>query len=138
MAIGGVLSDWRHGTNGATSTLTDFTAKTFSASMSNEAETVDSTVFGDSSRDYEQSYKNANIDLTYKYDATIYGQLAAIYSNGDTVSFQLSPDGTTTGKPKITGSAFMTSFGVPVNVGDRLELSVAWQVSGAVTFGTHT
>jgi len=138
MPIGGSLSDWRHGTNGATTTLTNFTAKTRNVSTNFEAETVESTTFGDTSRDYEQSFKNATAEVTYKYDATLYGQLSAIYSAGDTVDFQLSPDGTTTGKPKITGAMFITSLGIPVSVGELLEMAVSFQISGAVTFATHS
>lgn len=138
MAVGGALSDWRHGTNGAVSSNTDFTAKTMSVNPSFEAEQVESTTFGDTYREYEQSFKNATIEAQYKYDTTIFGQLAAIYNGGDTVTFQWSPDGTTTGKPKITGSMFMTSLGAPAGVGELLTMDVSWQVTGAVTFTTHS
>lgn len=137
MPIGGKLSDWRHGTFGALTTLTNFTTKTRTASPTFDAEQVDATVWGDGFRSYEQSFKNGEIESVYKYDATLYGQLAAIYNDGSTVSFQFSPDGTTTGKPKITGSMFIKSFGSPVEVGELIELEVTWQVTGAVTFTTH-
>lgn len=137
MPVGGKNSDWRHGTNGAPSVLTNFTTKTRSASLDAEAETVDSTVFGDGFRAFEQSFKNATIDSTYKYDAALYSQLGAIFTAGDTVEFQLSPDGTTNGKPKITGEMFITSLGMPVEVGDLLEMEVEWQVTGPVAFDVH-
>lgn len=138
MAVGGQNSDWRHGTNGAASVLTDFTAKTMSVSLSAEAEQVESTTFGDSYRDYEQSFKNATIDVQYKYDATLFGQLSAIYNAGDIVDFRLSPSGTTAPSVKIEGKAFITSFGTPVEIGNLLVLDVSFQVSGAVTFGAYT
>lgn len=137
MAVGGQNSAWKHGTNGAVSTNTDFSAKTRSVNASFDAEQVESTTFGDSYRDYEQSFKNATIETAYKYDATIFGQLAAIFNAGDVVTFEHSPDGTTSGKPRATGSMFMTKFGLPVEVGNLLEIPVSWQVSGPVTFGTH-
>ena len=138
MAIGGQLSDWRHGTNGATTSLTDFTAKTRSISFSIEGEEVDATTFGNLYRDYEGSFLNATFEVTYKYDATIFGQLGAIMSNRDSVDFQYSPDGATTGKPKVTGAAIMTSFSSPASVGELLELTVSWRVNGAATPGTHS
>jgi len=138
MALGGKNSNWQHGTNGAVTSLTDFTTKTMSVTLNAEAETVESTVFGDAYRDYEQSFKNATIDVQYKYDSTLFGQLSAIYNAGDVVNFQLSPDGTGSTNPKITGTAFVTSFGTPVEVGSLLVLDVSFQVSGAVTFGTHS
>lgn len=138
MAIGGSSSDWRTGTNGAVAVLTDFSAKTISVESSFEAEQVESTTFGDTYREYEQSFKNGTIEVEYKYDATIFGQMAAIYNGGDTVSFQLSPTGTASGAVKITGSAFITELGMPVEIGELLQMSVSYQVSGAVTFSTHS
>lgn len=141
MALGGKNSVWKHGTNGAVSTNTDFTTKTMSVTLNAAAEQVESTTFGDTYRNYEQSFKNATIDTTYKYDATLYGQLAAIYNGGDTVTFELGPDGSdvvSPAKPKISGSAFITSFGTPVEIGNLLQMSVSWQVDGSVTFGTYT
>lgn len=137
MAVGGALSDWRHGKHGTPTSLTDFTQKTMSVTANFEAEQVESTTFGDSYRNYEQSFKNATIEAVYKYDSTLYGELADIYSNGTAVNFQLSPDGAASPKPKITGSMFITSFGIPVEVGNLLQFNVSFQVDGAVTFGTH-
>lgn len=136
MAVGGALSDWRHGKHGTPTTLTDFTAKTMSVTANFEAETVEATTFGDSYRNFEQSFKNATIEAVYKYDSTIYGDLADLYSNGTSVDFQLCPDGATSTKPKITGKIFVTSFGVPVEIGNLLQFNVSFQVDGAVTFGT--
>jgi hypothetical protein len=136
MALGGKNSAWKHKLTGNL-TLTDFTTKTMSVTLNASAETVESTTFGDTYRNYEQSFKNSTIDSEYKYDATLYGQLAAIYNNGDTVDFELYPDGDTgSGKPKITGACFITEFGTPVEIGDLLTLEVTWQVDGALTFGT--
>jgi hypothetical protein len=136
MSVGGVLTSWKHGTNGAISTNTDFSTKTFSVSPDFSAENVDQTTFQSTYRSKEQSFKNGTIQAVYKYDTTIYGQLAAIYNGGDTITFEFGPDGTTTGKPKVTGSMFITNFGTPVTVGDRIELSVSFETSGAITFTT--
>jgi len=134
MAVGGSLSTWKHGTNGAVSSNTDFSAKTREVTPSFEAEQVESTTFGDTYRDYEQSFKNATIEVTYKYDTTLFAQLAAIYNAGDIVTWELGPTGIVATNPKITGSMFMIKLGNPVKVGDLLEISVSWQVSGAVVF----
>jgi hypothetical protein len=138
--IGGKNTTWKHGTNGALTTNTDFSAKTRSLSPSFDAEEVDATVFGDAYREFEQSFKNASISATYKYDTTVFGQIAAIYANGDEVTFEIGPDGTTTGKPKITGSMVIGAggFSLPLNVGDLEEITVNWRVSGAVTFTTFS
>lgn len=137
MALGGKNSNWQHGSNAAATTLVDYSTKTMSVTLNAEAETVESTVFGNAYRDYEQSFKNATIDVQYKYDAAMYTVIADLYTNGTAIDFQLSPDGTGSGKPKITGSCFVTTFGSPVEIGNLLVLDVSFQVSDAVTFTTH-
>lgn len=138
MAIGGKNSNWQHGLNATPTTLeAGISAKTISATLNAEAETVESTTFGDGYRNYEQSFKNSTIDVQYKYDTTIYGQIAAIFDAGTSVNFQLCPDGTDVGKPKVTGSGFITSFGTPVEIGNLLVMDVSFQVDGALTFGTN-
>ncbi len=137
MALGGKNSNWQHGTNAAPTTLdATISAKTMSVTLNAEAETVESTTFGDAYRNYEQSFKNSTIDVQYKYDTDIYAMIALLYNNGTAVSFQLGPDGTDSGKPKITGSAFVTTFGTPVEVGNLLVVDVSFQVDGALTFTT--
>ena len=138
MAIGGVLSDWQHGTNGAASTLTDFSAKTISVEMEREAEQEEATVFQSTYRAYEASFKNCNISATYKYDTTVYGQLAAIFNNGTQVDFQASPTGTANGEVKITGDMIMTGFNLSVGIGELLEIEVDWLATGTVTDSTHS
>ena len=136
MSVGGKDSDWRHGTNGAVSSLTNFTTKTRSVSPSFNAEEADATVFGDAYRDYEQTFKNATIAVTYKYDTTVWGQITAIYNGGDSVDFQLGPTGTSASNAKITGAIVITSISAPITVGDILQFDVNWRVNGAVTFTT--
>jgi hypothetical protein len=136
MALGGKNSAWKHKLTGNV-TLTDFTTSTMGVTLNASAEQVEATTFGDAYRDYEQSFKNGTIDVTYKYSAAVYGQLAAIYNAGDTVDFELYPDGDTgAGKPKISGGAFITSFGTPVEIGNLLQMTVTFQIAGAITFGT--
>lgn len=136
--IGGKNTTWKHGTFGALTTLTNFTTKTRSVTPNYDRETVDGTTFGDTYKDHEMSFKNATYEVVYKYDETLYGQLTAIFSNDSEVSVEYSPNGTTSGYPKDTSSAFITKIGAPTQVGNLIEITVSWQVNGAVTFGTHS
>lgn len=138
MSLGGKDSTWKHGTNGAVSSNTDFTTKTRELDPVFDGEHVDATVFGDSYRDSEQSFKSAEISSTYKYDTTVWGQLTAIYNAGDTVTFEIGPTGAANGNAKITGSMFITKIGTKIGIGELLEIVVSWQVSGAVTFTTFS
>lgn len=133
MAIGGQLTSWKHGTHGAVSSLTDFSTKTMDVNIDRDAEQVDATCFQATYRSKEASFRNGNITAQYKYDATVYGQLTAIFNNGDAVDFEFGPDGTTTGKPKTTGSMVLLKIGTPAKVGDLLIIPTTWDTTGAVT-----
>lgn len=136
MPIGGRDTTFKHGTFGALTTLTDFTTKTMEVNPSFNAEEADATVFGDGFRSYESTFKNATISVKYKYDATLFGQLAAIYTNGSTVDWEIGPVGTDSGNPQIEGSMCMTSFNPPYTVGTVQVIDVTYRVTGEVTFGT--
>jgi hypothetical protein len=138
MSVGGKDSTWKHGTHGATSSNTDFTTKTMSLTPSFDAEEADATVFGDGFRSYEATFENATIGTVYKYDTTVFGQLADIYSNRDSVTFEIGPTGTTSTNVKITGSMVMTKFDTSLGVGEVIKITVNWRVTGAVTFTTFS
>ena len=134
--IGGQNTTWKHGTNGAVSSNTNFTTSTMSLSANFGADEADATVFGDAYREYEQTFKNATISATYYYSVTVWNQLAAIYNGSDSVTFEIGPNGTTSGYAKITGSFVITSLGMPLQVGDVIKFDVTCRVNGAVTFTT--
>lgn len=138
MAIGGKNSDLRHGTQGSPTTLTDFTGKMRSAELDLGAEEVDGTVWGPGAyRQFEQSFKNATINAEYKYDATLFAQLGALFNSGQETDWRLSPDGVGSGLPFASGKAVMLGLAMPTNVGDLVVMRVRWRVTGAVTFSTH-
>ena len=136
MAIAGRDTTWKHGTNGAVAVNTNFTTSTMSLNPSFSADEADATVFGDSYREYEQTFKNATISARYYYSTTVWNQIAAIYNGSDSVTFEIGPTGTTAGNAKITGSMVCTSISLPLNVGDIEAFDVTFRVNGAVTFTT--
>lgn len=135
MAIAGSATTWKHATHGSPAALTDYTTKTRSVTLTNDGEEVDATVFGDSFREYEQSFKSAEITVQYKYDATIWQVIADLYTNGTSVIWELGPVGTTGGNPQIEGSMVCRTFTQPFPVGELQVLDVTFRVTGAVTFG---
>ena len=86
--IGGFTSDWRHGTAGSPTVLTDFSAKTQSVEIETENEEKEFSVFGNGFRQYVPSYTSGTISCEYIYDATIQAQLASI-AQGEDVAFAL-------------------------------------------------
>jgi hypothetical protein len=138
MSVGGFNTVWKHGTHGAISSNTDFTAKTMSLGPDFDSEEADATVFGTGDRSYEPTFESGVIPATYHYDATVLGQLAAIRSGRDTVTFEIGPDGTTAGYAKITGSMIMTKLSLTgLEPGQVIKISVSWRVSGSPTFTTY-
>ena len=71
------------------------------------------------------------------FDATFDAIAGAVVGQSATLSFQYSPEGTTSGKVKYTGEAIMTNYSLSSPVGDVVAWSCDLQVSGAVTRGTH-
>ena len=137
MPIGGKNSKFKHGTDAVPGTVTDFSGKIIDFNLDQDAETVDATVWNDGFRQWEQSFKNAEITVQYKYDKTVYGQLGALMSNGTEIDWEFSPDGVATDDAKVEGVMFMVKRGSPVTLGDLLVVDCDYQVTGAVTDGVH-
>lgn len=138
MPIGGKDTTWKHGTHGAVSSNSDFTTVTMSLSPSFNAEEADATVFGDGFRSYEATFKNGTIDVIYKYSTATFSSLSAIYDGEDEITWEIGPTGTTATNVKITGSAVMTKFDLPLTVGTVEKINVTFRVTGAVTFAAFS
>lgn len=137
MAVGGKLTYLAHGTHASPNSNTDYQDDTRDLSISLDQKTIDATVFGDAYEDFETSFKSATGEVKYKYSTAMWNVINSIYDNGDTITFEVGFDGTTTGKPKITGSWFITKIGFPVSVGNLMEFTVSYQITGAVSFGSY-
>lgn len=137
MAIGGKNTFWAHGSSGAPSTNVNYSTNTRAITPTFDGEEVDATVFGDAFRDFEQSFKNANINATYKFAPAIWQIIADLYSNGTEITFELGPNGTTTTFPKITGSMVLINFNQAVAIGGLLEITATFRVTGAPVFGAY-
>lgn len=137
MAIAGASTVWAHATHGSPSSNNDYSAKTQELSISFDGEEVDATVFGSSFRAYEQSFKNAEIEVTYKWDAAINTVITDLWKNGTSVTFSLSPIGTTGGNPRVTGSMICRTIELPFSVGELQQINATFRVTGTPTFDTH-
>ena len=54
----------------------------------------------------------------------------------ETLSFEYGPEGSASGRIKYTGECIMTSYEVSAAVGDAVQASADFQVTGAITRGT--
>lgn len=118
-------------------TLTDISAYLDNVDFPISVETAETTTFGDSAKDYIVGLKDATVSISGVWDATPDAHLAGILGQAATVTVEWSPAGTSSGNPKYTAEAILTSYSIPSSVGDKVTFSAEFQVSGAVTRGTH-
>lgn len=135
MAIGGLNSDWRTGTQPAPTVLTDFTGKVRTASLDSENEEIDATVWGNNGyRRFEASFTNAMIEVEYWFDKVLWMQLMAIHNSRAYHDWRLSPDGIATDDPYCEGEGLLIKVGTPISVGEGIVLPGTWRVNGPITF----
>jgi hypothetical protein len=135
--IGGYTSDWQHGTAGAPTVLTDFSAKTQNVTMEQEMEEKEFQVFQSTGIQYLPGNESGTIEVEYIYDTALNAQLSAIKSSRAPVNFQLSPLGTSASDPRDRGEMIMTNLSKPVESGEIIILSVTWRITGEVDDTPH-
>lgn len=121
------------GSAGSESTLVDLSGFLDDVSFPEEVQTTETTTFGDDSRTYVVGLKDTTISLTGKFDATPDAQLAGALGNATALNFQYDPIGSTSGNPRYTGAAFITSYEISTSVDDTVTFSCDLQVTGDVT-----
>jgi hypothetical protein len=125
----------------AAGSLTDISAFVESLDFSTEIETYLTTTLGSNSQSRVVGLKDGNFSVTFVYDRTggvptIYNHITGIYGAAASKSFDIRPEGSTSGYPKITGECNLKSFSLPIAVGDKLSITAQFEMTGDVTFGT--
>lgn len=117
--------------------LTDITNSVKSLDFTEDAELAETTAFGDTNKTFVVGFKDGKFSLQGNWTGTIDSHLGTILGQTATVSFELGPEGGTTGKVKYTGEAYLTSFKKTGAVNSVNGYTAEFQVSGAVTRGTY-
>lgn len=117
--------------------LTDISAYINSVDFPETADVAETSVLGASSKSYIVGLKDSTIAIAGLWDSTVDGILGAVVGQSATLSFEYSPEGTTSGNIKYTGECILTSYSQSSPVGDVVGFSADLQVSGDVTRGTH-
>jgi len=117
--------------------LTDISAYVNSVDMPQTVDVAETTVLGKDNKTYIVGLKDATISLAGLWDSTVDAIFGAVLGQSATLSFEYSPEGTTSGNIKYTGEAILTSYSKNSPVGDVVSYSADLQVSDAVTRGTH-
>ena len=119
-------------------TLRDITTYVNSSSLQRLLDLLDTTTFGANSKAYITGFADAKISFGGFWDATIDGYLAGAFDalaagTLSTLSWELYPEGTATGKVKYSGEAVMTSYEATQAAQQATSTTNELQVTGAVT-----
>lgn len=110
-------------------------AEVRSYTIDTQAETVEDTVMGDTSRTYKSSLKTATLSVEAYWDESdSTGQM--VLDEGTEIDFELYPTGSGTGETYYSGSGIVTSKSITASFDGMVEASFSVQVSGAVTEAT--
>lgn len=137
MATATFNGDFRFGSNGTPSSLVNNSSKTKSVDFPREQDTLDATALGSTSRNYVVGLSSATLKAEMFWDSTLDAQIQGLIGYATAVTFNYGPDGSTTGYPKYSGSAFLKSAGTPIEVGGVKMVTVDFQITGDVTRGTY-
>ena len=112
-------------------------AEVRSYSLTQTADTVESTVMGDSSKTYEATQTDYSGSIECYFDDTdTNGQVAATV--GSTITLNLGPEGTASGAYKLSGSAIITSKVISASLDGLVELTLEVQGTGNLTIETYS
>jgi Phage tail tube protein len=118
-------------------TLRDISDSLNSISFPREAEVLETTSFGSNDRTYIVGFKSQTISIEGSFDATYDGYIAGVLGQDATISFEYGPEGSTATRVKYTGECILTSYESSAGVGDVVNVSASYQITGAVTRGTY-
>lgn len=124
----------------AAGTLQTLTAYVDTIEMNNTIDTAESTTMGSEVKTYLSGQSDATLSIGGKWDSTATTGpdviLQGLIGLEATSTFEIGPEGTTTGKIRYTGECFMTSYVVSAPVGDVVSFTADFQVTGAITRNT--
>lgn len=123
------------GSEGTVKVGANAVAEIRSFSVSETADTIESTVMGDAARTYKPSLKSFTGSLDVYWDETdTNGQGALTVGSEVTIGFY--PEGSTSGDSYYTGSAIVTGLTVNSSFDGMVEASITIQGTGALSNST--
>ena len=120
-------------------TLRDLSSYLNDVSFPRDVETAETTTFGvaGSAKTYIVGLSDATISVSGLFDATADGYLAGVVGHATVLDFEYGPEGSGAGAIKYTGTCILTSYEVSASVGDAVQASADFQVTGSITRGTY-
>jgi hypothetical protein len=138
MATVGLNIDFQLGSNGTPTTEVDLSTKVKTADMTRNQDLPDVTAFnGNGARAFAAGLTEGSFDMEFFWDTTIDGHLNGLIGYTTAVEFIYGPDGTTSTRPKYTGTVFLESLTVPATIGDVKVFQATFKVTGAIVRTTY-
>jgi len=124
----------------AAGTLQVLTTYVDSVEMENTVDVAETTTMGSEVKTYVSGQSDGTISISGKWDGTAstgpHVILSGLIGLETTSSFEIGPEGSTTGKQKVLGECFLTDYKLSAPVGDVVTFTADFQVTGAVTVTT--
>jgi hypothetical protein len=119
----------------AAGSLVDYSPYLNDVSLSRSIETAETTTFGvaGSAKTYIVGLSDATFSASGLFDATADSTLAGVLGQSATLSFEYGPAGSASGAVKYTGECIMTSYNTSASVGDAVQATADFQVTGQIT-----
>lgn len=136
------MPTFRHGRNtvfkidDSGATLRDISNVLSEVTYSPETEVAETTVFDSGSKPTKQyitGFTDGTISVSGRWDATVDGYLSGILGQEATVTYEYGPEGSTTGRVKYTGECILTSYERSNTVGDTVNFTAEFQMTGTQT-----
>lgn len=125
----------------AAGTLQTLTAYCDQWSIDNTVDTAETTTMGSEVKTYLSGQSDGTISVSGLYDSTASTGpdvvLQGLIGNEATSTFELGPEGSTTGKTRYTGECFLTGYTITAMSSDAVKFTADFQISGAITKNTY-
>jgi|TARA_Y100000310_G_scaffold87493_2_gene84326 predicted secreted protein len=124
------------GKAGVVQTGSNALAEVRSYSITQTGDTTESTSMGDSAKTFEATLTefSGSVDVFFD-DTDSSGQVSLTI--GSSFTLNLAPEGTTSGAYKLSGSAIVTDITRTAAHDGLVEMTIAFQGTGALTIGTY-
>ena len=123
------------GSEGSVAVGANAIAEVRSFSITESADTIEDTTMGDAARTYKPSLTSFSGSVEVFWDETdTNGQIALAV--GSEITFNVYPEGSTSGDAYLTGSAIVTGKTINSSADGMVEASISLQGNGALTTGT--
>lgn len=126
----------------AAGTLQTLTSYVDSIDFGNSVDMAETTTMGAEAKTFVSGQSDSTFSVSGKYDSTASTGpdviLQGLIGLETTSTFEIGPEGASTGKTKYSGECFLTAYNVSAPVGDVVTFTADFQASGAITKGTFS